>query len=70
MLRFRSERHGEAAYGQLSRSTDFRILERGPENAEMGAWGFLHEASKWRNLQIRFREYMPVGVRPLLIPVT
>jgi hypothetical protein len=36
----------------------------------MGAFGFLLEAHKWINLQIRFREFMPVGVRPLLIPVT
>jgi len=33
-------------------------------------FGFLTEAHKWKNLQIRFREFMPVGVRPLLIPVT
>jgi hypothetical protein len=36
----------------------------------MGAFGFLLESHKWINLQIRFREFMPVGVRPLLIPVT
>jgi hypothetical protein len=36
----------------------------------MGAYGFLMEAHKWRNIQIRYREFMPVGVRPLLIPVT
>jgi hypothetical protein len=36
----------------------------------MGAFGFLLEAHKWINLQIRFREFMPVGVRPVLIPVT
>jgi hypothetical protein len=36
----------------------------------MGAFGFLLEAHKWINLQIRFREFMPVGVRPLLIAVT
>jgi len=37
---------------------------------EMGAFGFLLESHKWINLQIRFREFMPLGVRPLLIPVT
>jgi hypothetical protein len=36
----------------------------------MGAFGFLLEAHKWRNLQIRYREFMPLGVRPLLIAVT
>lgn len=69
-LRFTSEIFGNPAYGQLARTSDFRIRERGPKDSEMGAFGFLLEAHKWRNLQIRFREFMPVGVRPLLIPIT
>ena len=70
LLRFRSEIFGEPAYCQLAQSSDFRIRERGPNDDAMGAFGFLLEAHKWRNLQIRFREFMPVGIRPLLIPVT
>jgi hypothetical protein len=69
-LRFTSEFFGHPAYGQLSGTADFRIRERGPSDDAMGAFGFLLEAHKWRNLQIRFREFMPVGVRPLLIPAT
>ncbi len=69
-LRFRSEIFGEPDYGQLAHSADYRIREQGPNDDAMGAFGFLLEAHKWRNLQIRFREFMPVGVRPLLIPVT
>jgi hypothetical protein len=69
-LRFVSEIFGEPAYGQVDRTSDFRIRERGSGDDEMGAFGFLLEAHKWRNLQIRFREFMPIGVRPLLIPVT
>ena len=69
-LRFTSEIFGNPAYGQLAHTTDFRIRERGPEDDAMGAFGFLLEAHKWRNIQIRYREFMPVGVRPLLIPVT
>jgi hypothetical protein len=69
-LRFVSEIFGQPAYGQLHYSTDFRIREQGPNDDAMGAFGFLLEAHKWRNLQIRYREFMPVGVRPLLIPVT
>jgi hypothetical protein len=69
-LRFVSEDFGDPAYGQLKLTSDFRILERGPNDDQMGAFGFLMEAHKWRNLQIRYREFMPVGVRPLLIPVT
>ncbi|MCP4117248.1 MAG: hypothetical protein GY737_18000 [Desulfobacteraceae bacterium] len=100
-LRFVSEIFGRPAYGQLARTSDFRIREQGPRRTElrqsgsefpaggdpnyavtfegqkvyklgdqMGAFGFLLEAHKWRNIQIRFREFMPVGVRPLLIQVT
>jgi len=69
-LHFTSEDFGEPGYGQLGYQTDFRIKERGPGDNEMGAYGFLEEANKWRNIRIRFREFMPIGVKPLLIPVT
>ena len=69
-LAFTAETFGDPAYAQLAHSADFRIKERGPQDDAMGAYGFLMEAHKWRNLQIRFREFMPVGVRPLLVPVT
>lgn len=69
-LIFTSEFFGAAAYGQLSLQCDRRILEEGANNDQMGAFNFLLEAHKWRNLRIRFREFMPIGVRPLLIPVT
>lgn len=70
LLQFTSESFGDPGYAQLTFATDFRVRERGPDDDQMGAYGFLLEAHKWRNLQIRFREFMPVGVRPLLIPVT
>jgi hypothetical protein len=69
-LYFTSDSFEQPAYGQLAHTTDFRIRERGPRDDAMGAFGFLLEAHKWRNLQIRYREFMPVGIRPLLIPVT
>lgn len=69
-LRFTQEWFADPAYSQLALDADFRIRERGPRDDAMGAFGFLLEAHKWRNLQIRFREFMPVGVRPLLVPVT
>ncbi len=69
-LRLRSEVFGEPAYCQLAQSADRRIREQGPNDDAMGAFGFLMEAHRWRNLQIRLREFMPVGIRPLLIPVT
>ena len=42
----------------------------GPDDDAMGAFGFLRDAHKWTNLQVRLREFMPVGVRPLVVPVT
>jgi hypothetical protein len=69
-LRLTSEIFGQPGYGQLALPSDFHILERGPDDDQMGAFGFLLEAHRWRNLEIRIREFLPVGVRPLLIPVT
>lgn len=60
----------QPAYGQLALDCDRRVLENGPGNDQMGAFGYLLEAHKWRNLQVRLREYMPAGSRPELIPVT
>lgn len=69
-LSFTSDWFGDPGYGQLDRRSDVRVLSRGPEDDAMGACGFLLEAHKLANLRIRFREFMPVGVRPLLIPAT
>lgn len=69
-LIFTSDFFGQPGYCQLSLECDRRILEEGVGSDQMGAFNFLEEAHKWRNLQIRFREFMPVGIRPLLIPVT
>ncbi|MCU0541832.1 MAG: hypothetical protein MUE44_06525 [Oscillatoriaceae cyanobacterium Prado104] len=69
-LRFVSEIFGQPAYAQLHATTDFNIRENGPNDDAMGAFNFLLEAHKWRNLQIRYREFMPVAIRPLFVPVT
>lgn len=69
-LRFVSEIFGQPAYAQLHETTDFNIRENGPNDDAMGAFNFLLEAHKWRNLQIRYREFMPVAIRPLFVPVT
>ncbi len=69
-LVFTSEAFGNEAYAQLALDCDPRILNRGPNDDQIGAYGFLLEAHKWANLTIRLRELVPVGVRPLLIPAT
>ena len=67
---FTSERFNDPGYAQLARETDQRVRELGPDDDAMGAFGFLLEAHKWTNLHVRLREFMPVGVRPLVVPVT
>ncbi len=67
---FTSERFNDPGYAQLARESDRRVRELGPDDDAMGAFGFLLEAHKWTNLQVRLREFMPVGVRPLTVPVT
>ena len=60
----------QPGYAQLAQDCDPRLLQNGPGNDAMGAFGFLLEAHKWRNLQVRLREFMPAGARPELISVT
>jgi hypothetical protein len=69
-LVFTSTWFADPGYGQISRASDQRILTRGPGDDAMGATNFLLEAHSWTNLNIRLREFMPVGVRPLVVPVT
>lgn len=69
-IAFVSERFNDPGYAQLARETDRRVRELGPGDDAMGAFGFLLEGHKWANLQVRLREFMPVGVRPLVVPVT
>jgi hypothetical protein len=69
-LAFTSERFNDPAYAQIARESDVRIRTLGPGDDAMGAFGFLLDAHKLINLQVRLREFMPVGVRPLIVPVT
>ncbi len=69
-LSFVSDVFGEAGYAQLQLRSDRRVLEQGPDRDAMGAFGYLLNTHKWKNINIRYREFMPVGVRPVLIPVT
>jgi hypothetical protein len=69
-LLFTSEVFGEPGYAQLRLVSDRRVLEEGPERDEMGAYGYLKNAHKWKNISIRYREFVPAGIRPLPVPVT
>jgi hypothetical protein len=69
-MSFASEVFGQPGYAQLRLRSDRRILEQGPGRDAMGAFGYLQNTHKWKNINIRYREFMPVGVRPVLVPVT
>jgi hypothetical protein len=69
-LRFTAEWFGRPGYAQLRPDCDRRIREDGPASDEMGAFGYLLNTHKWKNIGIRLREFMPVGVRPVLVPIT
>ena len=69
-LEFTSTTFGTAGYGQVALDSDDKVREKGPSNDEMGAYGFLLNSHKWRNLQIRFREFIPAGIKPVVVPVT
>lgn len=66
-LAFTSEIFGDPGYAQLHEKSDRKTLEQGPGNDEMGAFGYAQNSHKLKNIAIRYREFMPVGVRPLLI---
>ena len=70
ILSFVSEIFGQAGYAQLHLRSDRKILMQGPDNDAMGAFGYLLNTHKWKNINIRYREFMPVGVRPVLVLVT
>ena len=68
-LRFSADRFGAPAYAQLALDADRRLHDEGPKADEMGAYGFLLATHRWKNVGIRLREFAPVGIRVLLIPV-
>jgi hypothetical protein len=67
---FVSELFNAPGYAQLALNADTGIRTLGPSDDAMGAFGFLLDAHRWTNLNTRLGELMPVGVRPLTVPVT
>jgi hypothetical protein len=76
---FTSDVYGEPAYGQLLEMVDQAIASGGPgvsisegaENgAEMGAYASGLAPIKERGLQIKYAEYMPLGLTPVVIHVS
>ena len=69
-VRFVSDVYGQSGYAQLRLDNRREILHLGPGNDEMGAFGFLRNSHRYKNIAIRYREFIPVGVQPLVVPVT
>jgi hypothetical protein len=65
--RFTSLRYGQPAYGQLSLSTPVEIWRGADDESEMGAFHHLYAPQRDRNLRIRLREYLRVGLEAGLI---
>lgn len=70
LLRFTAQQFGAPGYAQLAWASDRRVREVGPGEDEMGAFGFLLNTHRWKNIGIRLREFTPLGRRALLVPVT
>jgi hypothetical protein len=69
-LRLTADHFGAPAYAQLALDADRRLHDEGPNADEMGAYGFLLATHRWKNVGIRLREFAPLGIRVLLIPVS
>src|ERR1700674_2147778 len=76
---FSSRNFGHPAYGQLYTDADRTIVsggprrsitEGGPTGSEMGAFARELGAIKRRSLLIKFTEFMPLGLSPVIINVT
>lgn len=60
--RFSSLNYGQAAYGQLSPYNAEEIWRGADDESEMGAFHHLYAPQRDRNLRIRLREYLRVGL--------
>lgn len=60
--RFTSLNYGQSAYGQLSLTTAEEIWRGADDESEMGAFHHLYAPQRDRNIRIRLREYLRVGL--------
>jgi hypothetical protein len=67
---FGSHAFGNPAYAQLLASAGAAIAEGAEDGSEMGAFWRERCAVKERSLLIKYREYLPLGLEPVVIFVT
>jgi hypothetical protein len=67
---FSSISFGSPYYGQLLDSVGSTILEGGEDGSELGAFARERNAVKERSLLIKYQEYLPLGIEPVMVHVT
>jgi hypothetical protein len=70
MALFSSVSFGRAEYSQLLDSLGSAILEGGEDGTELGAFARESNAVKERSLLIKYQEYLPLGIEPVIVHVT
>ena len=67
---FASLDFGQPAYAQLLATADGDITEGAEDGSEMGAFAREKSAIKERSLLIKYQEYLPLGLEPVIVQVT
>ena len=67
---FASREFGEPAYALLLDTAGHDILEGAADGSEMGAFWREKNALKERGLLIKYQEYLPLGLEPVVVHVT
>jgi hypothetical protein len=67
---FSSVSFGDPGYAQLVDGVPTAITEGADDGSEMGAFSREKNGIKERALQLKLREYMPVGLAPIVIHAT
>lgn len=67
---FRSTDFGQPAYAQLGEMAGAAIREGAQDGSEMGAFASAKASIKERSILIKFAEYLPLGLEPVIVHVT
>jgi hypothetical protein len=68
--RFASRAFGQPAYAQLLATAGAAIAEGAADGSEMGAFWREQNAIKERSLLLKYHEYLPLGMEPVVVHVT
>ena len=67
---FNSRRFGQPDYVQLSMATPAQILSASEQHSEIGAFAGALSTIRLENLRVKLKEFMPVGLEPVIIAET